>query len=106
MKAIFRRWFLMPLARILTLCPEDADGLADQLQQLGFEVEVASPNEQELSPADLEIEFAICDQQQVLGRAAAIGAQLQAEVVVFPGAIPPLPKGAMVTEVPVPEPAS
>src|SRR5262249_17807815 len=44
------------------------------------------------SVADLEIEFAICDQQQVLARAAAIATQLQAEIVVFPGAIPPTPK--------------
>ncbi|HLJ30553.1 MAG TPA: hypothetical protein VKY85_27865 [Candidatus Angelobacter sp.] len=82
----------MPLARILAFNPEDAISLAQQLQQSGFQVEIVDPNMQQLSPADLEIEFAICDQQQVLGRAAAIGAQLQAEVVVFPGAIPSLPR--------------
>lgn len=82
----------MPLARILTLNPEDANVFAQQLRELGFDVEVVNPNEEQPFPADLEIEFAICDQQQVLGRAAAIAAQLQAEVVVFPGAIPPLPK--------------
>lgn len=94
----------MPLARILTLRPEEAAALAEQLQQLGFEVEVTSPNARQLSPADLEIEFAICDQQQVLGRAGAIANELQADVVVFPAAIPPLPKAAVVTEVPVPVP--
>ena len=82
----------MALARILTLNPEDANVFAQQLRELGFDVEVVNPNEEQPFPADLEIEFAICDQQQVLGRAAAIAAQLQAEVVVFPGAIPPLPK--------------
>lgn len=82
----------MPLARILTLSPEDANVFARQLRELGFEVEVVNPNEEHLVPADLEIEFAICDQQQVLGRAAAIAAELEAEVLVFPGAIPHLPK--------------
>ncbi|HEY6252250.1 MAG TPA: hypothetical protein VI685_20025 [Candidatus Angelobacter sp.] len=96
----------MPLARILTLRPEEVTGLCEQLQQLGFEVEVTSPHERNLATADLEIEFAICDQQQVLGRAGAIATQLQADVVVFPGALPPMPKAAVVEEVPVslPEP--
>src|SRR5262245_6769695 len=92
----------MPLARILTFLPEDATPLVDQLHHLGFQVEVANPNDPQLAPTDLEIEFAICDQQQVLARAAAIAAQLQAEVVVFPGALPPLPKPApVIAEIPV-----
>lgn len=82
----------MPLARILTLHPDDAASLIQQLERLGFAVEVASPNEQNLDPADLEIEFAVCDQQQVIARAGAIANQLQAEIVVFPGAIPPVPR--------------
>lgn len=96
----------MPLARILTLRPDEAMGLFEQLQQLGFDVEVTSPHERNLATADLEIEFAICDQQQVLGRAAAIANQLQADVVVFPGALPLIPKKPVVEEVPVfaPEP--
>src|SRR5215469_17325216 len=96
----------MPLARILTLRPEETTGLFEQLQQLGFDVEVTSPHERNLATADLEIEFAICDQQQVLGRAAAIANQLQADVVVFPGALPPIPKKPVVEEIPVfaPEP--
>lgn len=89
----------MALARILTLNPEDANVFARQLRQLGFDVEVVNPNEPQASPADLEIEFAICDQQQVLGRASAIAAQLQAEVVVFPGAIPHFPKPIPATEI-------
>jgi hypothetical protein len=82
----------MPLARILTFDPDAAADFAQQLQQLGFQVEVVNPNEQQVAPADLEIEFAVCDQQQVLGRASAIAAELQAQVIVFPGAVPPLPK--------------
>lgn len=89
----------MALARILTLNPEDANVFARQLRQLGFEVEVVNPNEPQPGPADLEIEFAICDQQEVLGRASAIAAQLQAEVVVFPGAIPHLPKPIPAAEI-------
>ena len=92
----------MPLARILTFDPQDAAPLFAELQRLGFHVEVLNPNEEQLAPADLEIEFAICDQQQVLARASAIAAQLQARVVVFPGAIPPLPKPVnVIAEIPV-----
>jgi len=91
----------MPLARILTLRPDEVNGLFEQLHQLGFDVEVASPHERNLAPADLEIEFAICDQQQVLGRASAIAAQLQADVVVFPGSLPPTPKSMVFEEAPV-----
>jgi len=91
----------MPLARILTLRSEDATFLREELEQIGFEVEIANPRQQHHSVADLEIEFAICDQQQVLARAAAIATQLQAEIVVFPGAIPPMPKAVQpVVEVP------
>ncbi|HEY6350323.1 MAG TPA: hypothetical protein VI636_13025 [Candidatus Angelobacter sp.] len=94
------------MARILTLHPDEVTGLCEQLQQLGFDVEVTSPHQRNLATADLEIEFAICDQQQVLGRASAIAAELQADVVVFPGAMPPMPRSMMVEEVPVslPEP--
>ena len=91
----------MPLARILTLDSGDATSLYHQLCNLGFDVEVASPNEEHLPPADLEIELAICDQQQVLARAGAIAAQLQAEVVVFPRAIPPVPRPVPATEIPL-----
>ena len=96
----------MALARILTLRPEEATGLSQQLQQLGFDVEVTSPHERNLASAELEIEFAICDQQQVLARASAIATQLQANVIVFPGALPPMPKTVIVEETPVflPEP--
>lgn len=88
----------MPLARILTLHPDDTANLIQQLERLGFAVEVASPNQQNLDPADLEIEFAICDQQQVIARAGAIANQLQAEIVVFPGAIPPVPRPLPIRE--------
>ena len=92
----------MPLARILTLVPEATSPLVAELRRMGFTVEVADPNQEQPDPADLEIEFAVCDQQQVLGRAAAIAAQLRAEVVVFPDVIPPLPKATpVVAEVPV-----
>ena len=82
----------MPLARILTFDPGDAADLAHELQNLGFAVEITNPNEHPAAQADLEIEFAICDQQQVLGRAAAIATELQSQVVVFPSALPHLPK--------------
>lgn len=88
----------MPLARILTLHPDDAANLIQQLERLGFAVEVASPNQQDLDSADLEIEFAVCDQQQVIARAGAIANQLQAEIIVFPGAMPPVPRPLPISE--------
>lgn len=91
----------MPLARILTLHSEDATNLVQQLRRIGFDVEVADPNQEHAEPADLEIEFAVCDQQQVIARAGAIANQLQAEVVVFPGAIPPLPRPIPAMQQPV-----
>lgn len=99
----------MPLARILTFDPDQVNDFAQRLYELGFEVDVVKPSEQPVTPADLEIEFAVCDQQQILARAAAIATQLQAEIVVFPRAIPPLPKAITAVQemaespVPVPE---
>ncbi len=77
----------MALARILAVRPRDAADFARQLQDSGFQVEIVGPNQQPLAPADLEIEFAICDHHEVLRRAVAIAEQLHSEVVVFPGAV-------------------
>src|SRR5437588_8821180 len=77
----------MPLARIITRYPEHTAGLSQQLQFEGFSVEVAAPEEIHLQPADLEIDFAICNPAEVLQRAARRATELRADVVVASGVL-------------------
>jgi hypothetical protein len=77
----------MPLARIFTHHPERTAALSSQLQEQGYTVEVVHPDQGHLSPADLEIEFEICERADVLERAAGLAEELQADVAVAPGAI-------------------
>ena len=77
----------MPLARIFTHHPERTTVLSEQLQQQGYRVEVLSPAVANLAPADLEIEFDICERADVLERAASLADELQAEVAVAPGVL-------------------
>jgi hypothetical protein len=79
----------MPLARILTRNPERTTALSSQLQQQGYKVELASPDQANLAPADLEIEFEICERADVLGRAANLADELGADVAVAPGVLQP-----------------
>ena len=94
----------MPLARIITLHPERTSALSEQLQQQGFNVELARPEETHLQPAELEIQFEVCDQQQALNRAAELARQLGTEIVVFPNTVEAPPKPAPVEQVRRPEP--
>src|SRR5205085_6430577 len=77
----------MPLARIITSHPEHTTAISRKLQQQGFSVELARPEDQHLPPADLEIQFELCDQSQALSRAAELAGQLRTDVVVLPGAL-------------------
>jgi hypothetical protein len=79
----------MPLARIFTHHPERTTSLSEELQQQGYQVEVRSPDQTHLAPADLEIEFEICDRADVLKRAATLGDELHADVAVAPGVLAP-----------------
>jgi hypothetical protein len=79
----------MPLARIFTRNPERTSDLSRQLQQQGYTVEVASPEQSDLSPADLEIEFEVCERADVLERAAGLASELGADVAVAPGVLQP-----------------
>ena len=47
----------MPLARIITSHPEHTTAISRKLQQQGFSVELARPEDQHLPPADLEIQW-------------------------------------------------
>jgi hypothetical protein len=75
----------MPLARILTRNPERTADLSNQLKQQGYSVEVARPDQANLAPADLEIEFEVCERADVLDRAADLATELGADVAVAPG---------------------
>lgn len=77
----------MPLARILTHHPERATELAQQLKQQGYRVDISRPEQTNLPPADLEIEFEICERADALERAASLGDELHADVAVAPGAL-------------------
>lgn len=79
----------MPLARIFTRNPEGTADLSGQLRQQGYTVEVARPDQTNLAPADLEIEFEICERADVLDRAANLATELDADVAVAPGILQP-----------------
>ena len=99
----------MPLARIFTRNPEGTADLSGQLRQQGYTVEVARPDQTNLAPADLEIEFEVCERADVLHRAANLAAELDADVAVSPGvlkpAVQPSPEPDMSLQ-PVPEPVT
>jgi hypothetical protein len=84
----------MPLARILTRNPERTADLSSQLKQQGYSVEVARPDQTNLPPADLEIEFEVCERADVLDRAADLATELGADVAVAPGILQMAPKPA------------
>ncbi len=84
----------MPLARILTRNPERTADLSSQLKQQGYSVEVARPDQTNLAPADLEIEFEVCERADVLDRAADLATELGADVAVAPGVLKMTPKPA------------
>ncbi|HEY2361007.1 MAG TPA: hypothetical protein VGK36_07825 [Candidatus Angelobacter sp.] len=84
----------MPLARILTRNPERTADLSNQLKQQGYSVEVAPPDQANLAPADLEIEFEVCERADVLDRAADLATEIGADVAVAPGILQMPPKPA------------
>jgi hypothetical protein len=75
----------MPLARIFTRNPERTADLSSQLKQQGYSVEVTRPDQANLAPADLEIEFEICERADVLDRASDLANEIGADVAVAPG---------------------
>src|SRR5579871_6835827 len=82
----------MPLARILTRNPERTADLSSQLRQQGYKVEVVRPDQANLAPADLEIEFEICERADVLDRAADLATELEADIAVAPGILQSAPE--------------
>jgi hypothetical protein len=74
----------MPLARIFTRNPERTADLSGQLKQQGYKVEIVGPDQTHLAPADLEIEFEMCERADVLERAADLASELEADIAVAP----------------------
>ncbi len=91
----------MPLARIITLHPDETGALFQQLQSQGYAVEVVSPDEIVARPADLEIDFELCPAGRALEHAAEVAQHLNTDVAVAPG----LPEQALPGRV-VPAPAT
>ena len=75
----------MPVARILTRFPERTNALAEDLQHRGYTVEIGMTGETGLAPADLEIDFEICNNEEALQRATELARQWSADVAVSPG---------------------
>jgi hypothetical protein len=82
----------MPLARIFTRNAERTVDLSRQLQQQGYRVEVVSPDQSHLAPADLEIEFEMCERADVLERAADLATEFEADIAVAPGILQSTPE--------------
>ncbi len=82
----------MPLARILTRNPERTADLSSQLREQGYKVEVVRPDQANLAPADLEIEFEMCERADVLDRAADLATELEADIAVAPGILQSAPE--------------
>ncbi|HYN16157.1 MAG TPA: hypothetical protein VES66_10275 [Terriglobales bacterium] len=62
----------MPLARIITRTPEDAEAVSDYLLSRGYTVETVSPEEFRITPAELELKLEKCRPGQALARAKAL----------------------------------
>ena len=82
----------MPLARIFTRNPERTADLSGQLKQQGYKVEIVGPDQTHLAPADLEIEFEMCERADVLERAADLASELEADIAVAPGVLQSAPE--------------
>ena len=77
----------MPVARILTRYPDYAHTLSQQLEQLGYMVEVCHPDQPASSRADIEIDLEVCSQSEVVDRATELAMEFNTEVAVAPRAL-------------------
>ena len=77
----------MPLARIITRHPDSTTSLFQQLQWLGYAVEIRTPEEVCAYAADLDVEFEVYSQDAAMQRAAELAASLNTGVSVATGAL-------------------
>src|SRR5260370_9463519 len=78
----------MPVGGILTRSPDYAHTLSQQLEQLGYMVEVCHPDEPANSPADMEIDLEVCSQSEAVDRATELAVEFGTEVAGGPPASP------------------
>lgn len=78
----------MPLARILTRHPEDANAIHQTLVDRGYRVEYADPSALSLDPADLEIDLERLPLDDGLRLASEWAESAGADIYVAPGAVP------------------
>ncbi len=74
----------MPVARIITRTPQDAELIAGQLRARGYAVEIAAPGVPQRGSASLEINLDACDPEEALHRAGEL-AKAGADVFVTAG---------------------
>ena len=77
----------MSVARIITRVKQDADELARDLRQRGFQVDIVSPDEPVTRAADLEISLEECSTEQALRSAETLPAQEDVCVFIAPAAL-------------------
>ena len=77
----------MPVARIFSESASDAAPLAAHLRDLGYTIELASPNSDTALNSDLEIRLERCNRADALAQAERRARQLGADVYVAAGAL-------------------
>lgn len=78
----------MALARIFSYSPEQAAALIQDLQRQGYQVEVLRPEETPSGPADLEIQYELCEADRAVERAQELASEFQTDIAVESGALP------------------
>lgn len=81
----------MPVARIFSESASDAASLAAHLHDLGYTIELASPNSDTSLNADLEIRLERCSRGDALAQAERRARELGADVYVAAGALAAIP---------------
>lgn len=77
----------MPVARIFSESASDAAPLAAHLRDLGYTIELASPNSDTTLNADLEIRLERCNRADALAQAERRARELGADVYIADGAL-------------------
>ncbi len=75
----------MPVARIITRTPDEVDSLAEQLRARGFTVEITTPDQDGLTPAEVELFVESHPWREVMQRANEAAARADADVFVASG---------------------
>lgn len=77
----------MSVARIFSCSPEQAAALVQDLERQGYKVEVMRPEESPTGPADLEIQYELCDNDRIVERAKELAKQFDTDIAVASGVL-------------------